>query len=78
MSTHILDDDFDHILKSHNTGVKIHTIRKFQDAIGSANSTIVEVDVWRPVGSFQLILNNDEIARYGKPKALDRCLRAAG
>lgn len=75
MITQYTDDRFDDVLKNHNTQMKIHTIRTQEGDQGINGATIVEVEVWRPVGSFQVILKDAEVERYGKSEAFDRCLR---
>lgn len=75
MITQYTEDRFDDVLRNYNTQVKIHTIRSLEVDQGLHGATIVEVEVWRPVGSFQVILKDAEVERYGRSEALDRCLR---
>jgi hypothetical protein len=60
------------ILAKYDSCAKRHTLREMQVREDLNGATVLEIEIWRPVGTFQIILDEAEVERYGECGALDR------
>ena len=60
------------ILAKHDSRAKRHILREMEVREDLNGATVLEIEVWRPVGTFQIILDEEEVERYGECGALDR------